>query len=89
MHTLWQTNHEAKQCWLNPSSSPYRPELASKAAAKATLNPPPGLADPPPGLAGSSASSSSNNSRAAAALDVPVEVTQNIAQFAGGAWALD
>ena len=51
-------NHEAKQCWLNPSSSSYRPELASKAAAKAALN-------PPPGLAGSSASSSSNNSRAA------------------------
>ena len=98
-------NHEAKQCWLNPSSSSYRPELASKAAAKAALN-------PPPGLAGSSASSSSNNSRAATtfganealtkafaeflskkfagvALDVPVEVTQNMAQFASGAWALD
>ena len=93
-------NHEAKQCWLNPSSSSYRPELASKAAAKAALN-------PPPGLAGSSASSSSNNSRAATtfganealtkafaeflskkfagvALDVPVEVTQNMAQFASG-----
>ena len=98
-------NHEAKQCWLNPSSSSYRPELASKAAAKAALN-------PPPGLAGSSASSSGSNSRAATtfganealtkafaeflskkfagvALDVPVEVTQTMAQFASGAWALD
>ena len=49
-------NHEAKQCWLNPSSNSYRPELASKAAAKAALN-------PPPGLAGSSASNSGSNSR--------------------------
>ena len=48
--------HEAKQCWLNPSSNSHRPELTSKAAAKA-LN-------PLPGLVGSTGNSNNNNNRA-------------------------
>ena len=64
-------NHEAKQCRLNLSTISYRPELASKAAAKAALNPPPGT----------SASRSGNTDRAAAGVSVNEVLTKVFAEF--------